>query len=230
MCGRFVRTLDSATLAAYLGVDETAEEAEEAPAPSYNVAPTDPVYAVTERRERRRMEVMRWGLIPHWASDRKGPLNINARAETVSVTPAFRDSLRRRRCLIPAEGFYEWEPKQSGRRPHYVTLAAGEPMVFAGLWAAWRDPESEDWVRSCAIITTAANRRLADIHTRMPVILEPESWDMWLDRELREADALEPLLRPLPARAVTEHPVSNLVNNVRNDLPENIAPLPAVLI
>lgn len=230
MCGRFVRTLDPATLAAYLGVDETAEEAEEAPAPSYNVAPTDPVYAVTERRERHRMEVMRWGLIPHWASDRKGPLNINARAETVSVTPAFRDSLRRRRCLIPADGFYEWEPKQSGRRPHYVTLAAGEPMVFAGLWAAWRDPESEDWVLSCAIITTAANRRLADIHTRMPVILEPESWDMWLDRELREADALEPLLRPLPARAITEHPVSNLVNNVRNDLPENIAPLPDVLI
>ena len=231
MCGRFVRTLEPAALAAYLGVEEITEEAaDETPAPSFNVAPTDPVYAVTERRGRRRMEAMRWGLIPHWASDRKGPLSINARAETVSVKPAFRDSLRRRRCLIPADGFYEWEPKQSGRRPHYVTLAAGEPMVFAGLWAAWRNPESDDWVRSCAIITTSANRRLADIHTRMPVILEPESWDMWLDRELREADALEPLLRPLPASAITEHPVSDLVNNVRNDLPENIAPLPTGLI
>ena len=227
MCGRFVRTLEPAALAAYLGADEAVGQA---PAPSWNVAPTDPVYAAAERRGRRLLETMRWGLIPHWASGRKGPLNINARAETVSTTPAFRDSLRRRRCLIPADGFYEWEPKQSGRRPHYVTLASGEPMVFAGLWSAWRDPESEEWVLSCAVITTVANRRLEGIHTRMPVILEPESWDMWLDGELRQADALEPLLRPLPAAAITEHPVADLVNNVRNDLPENIDPLPAGLI
>ena len=227
MCGRFVRTLEPAALAAYLGADEVVGQA---PAPSWNVAPTDPVCAAVERRGRRLLETMRWGLIPHWASGRKGPLNINARAETVSATPAFRDSLRRRRCLIPADGFYEWEPKQSGRRPHYVTLASGEPMTFAGLWSAWRDPESEEWVRSCAVITTVANRRLEGIHARMPVILEPESWDMWLDGELREADALEPLLRPLPAPAITEHPVADLVNNVRNDLPENIAPLPAGLI
>ena len=227
MCGRFVRTLEPAALAAYLGADEVVGQA---PAPSWNVAPTDPVCAAVERRGRRLLETMRWGLIPHWASGRKGPLNINARAETVSTTPAFRDSLRRRRCLIPADGFYEWEPKQSGRRPHYVTLASGEPMTFAGLWSAWRDPESEEWVRSCAVITTVANRRLEGIHARMPVILEPESWDMWLDGELREADALEPLLRPLPAPAITEHPVADLVNNVRNDLPENIAPLPAGLI
>ena len=227
MCGRYVRTLEPAALAAYLGADEVVGQA---PAPSWNVAPTDPVCAAVERRGRRLLETMRWGLIPHWASGRKGPLNINARAETVSATPAFRDSLRRQRCLIPADGFYEWEPKQSGRRPHYVTLASGEPMTFAGLWSAWRDPESEEWVRSCAVITTVANRRLEGIHARMPVILEPESWDMWLDRELREADALEPLLRPLPAPAITEHPVADLVNNVRNDLPENIAPLPAGLI
>lgn len=227
MCGRFVRTLEPAALAAYLGADEAVGQA---PAPSWNVAPTDPVCAAVERRGRRLLETMRWGLIPHWASGRKGPLNINARAETVSATPAFRDSLRRRRCLIPADGFYEWEPKQAGRRPHYVTLASGEPMTFAGLWSAWRDPESREWVRSCAVITTVANRRLEDIHARMPVILEPESWDMWLDRELRDADALEPLLRPLPAAAVTEHPVADLVNNVRNDLPENIAPRPAGLI
>lgn len=227
MCGRYVRTLEPAALAAYLGADEVVGQA---PAPSWNVAPTDPVCAAVERRGRRLLETMRWGLIPHWASGRKGPLNINARAETVSATPAFRDSLRRQRCLIPADGFYEWEPKQAGRRPHYVTLASGEPMTFAGLWSAWRDPESGEWVRSCAVITTVANRRLEDIHTRMPVILEPESWDMWLDGELREADALEPLLRPLPAAAITEHPVADLVNNVRNDLPENIAPLPAGLI
>lgn len=227
MCGRYVRTLEPAALAAYLGADEVVGQA---PAPSWNVAPTDPVCAAVERRGRRLLETMRWGLIPHWASGRKGPLNINARAETVSATPAFRDSLRRQRCLIPADGFYEWEPKQSGRRPHYVTLASGEPMTFAGLWSAWRDPESGEWVLSCAVITTVANRRLEGIHARMPVILEPESWDMWLDRELREADALEPLLRPLPAPAITEHPVADLVNNVRNDLPENIAPLPAGLI
>lgn len=224
MCGRYVRTLEPDALASYLGVDETATERLD---PSWNVAPTDPVYAVAEQRGRRLLGAMRWGLIPHWSPDRKGPLNINARAETAAVKPAFRDSLRGKRCLIPADGFYEWEPKQDGRRPHYVTLASGEPMMFAGIWAAWRDPESDVWMRSCAIITTSANRRLSGIHTRMPVILEPESWDMWLDRELRETAALEPLLAPLRSEAVAEHPVSDLVNNVRNNLPENIAPRPA---
>ena len=219
-----MRTLEPDALASYLGVDETATERLD---PSWNVAPTDPVYAVAEQRGRRLLGAMRWGLIPHWSKDRKGPLNINARAETAAVKPAFRDSLRGKRCLIPADGFYEWEPKQDGRHPHYVTLASGEPMMFAGIWAAWRDPESDDWMRSCAIITTSANRRLSGIHTRMPVILEPESWDMWLDRELRETAALEPLLAPLRSEAVAEHPVSDLVNNVRNNLPENIAPRPA---
>lgn len=227
MCGRYVRTLEPGALASYLGADEAATERLD---PSWNVAPTDPVYAVAEQRGRRLLGAMRWGLIPHWSQDRKGPLNINARAETAAVKPAFRDSLRRKRCLIPADGFYEWEPKQDGRRPHYVTLASGEPMMFAGIWAAWRDPESDDWMRSCAIITTAANRRLSGIHTRMPVILEPESWDMWLDRELRETAALEPLLAPLRSEAIAEHPVSDLVNNVRNNLPENIAPRPAGLV
>lgn len=224
MCGRYVRTLEPDALASYLGVDETATERLD---PSWNVAPTDPVYAVAEQRGRHLLGAMRWGLIPHWSKDRKGPLNINARAETAAVKPAFRDSLRGKRCLIPADGFYEWEPKQDGRRPHYVTLASGEPMMFAGIWAAWRDPESDVWMRSCAIITTSANRCLSGIHTRMPVILEPESWDMWLDRELRETAALEPLLAPLRSEAVAEHPVSDLVNNVRNNLPENIAPRPA---
>ena len=227
MCGRYVRTLEPDALASYLGADEAATERLD---PSWNVAPTDPVYAVAEQRGRRLLGAMRWGLIPHWSQDRTGPLNINARAETAAVKPAFRDSLRRKRCLIPADGFYEWEPKQDGRRPHYVTLASGEPMMFAGIWAAWRDPESDDWMRSCAIITTAANRRLSGIHTRMPVILEPESWDMWLDRELRETAALEPLLAPLRSEAIAEHPVSDLVNNVRNNLPENIAPRPAGLV
>lgn len=227
MCGRYVRTLEPDALASYLGADETATERLD---PSWNVAPTDRVYAVAEQRGRRLLGAMRWGLIPHWSPDRTGPLNINARAETAAVKPAFRDSLRGKRCLIPADGFYEWEPKQDGRRPHYVTLASGEPMMFAGIWAAWRDPESDGWMRSCAIITTAANRRLSGIHTRMPVILEPESWDMWLDRELRETAALEPLLAPLRSEAVAEHPVSDLVNNVRNNLPENIAPRPAGLV
>lgn len=227
MCGRYVRTLEPGALASYLGADEAAAEVLD---PSWNVAPTNPVYAVAEQRGRRLLGAMRWGLIPHWSQDRKGPLNINARAETVAVKPAFRDSLRGKRCLIPADGFYEWEPKQDGRRPHYVTLASGEPMMFAGIWAAWREPESDGWMRSCAIITTSANRRLSGIHTRMPVILEPESWDMWLDRELRETAALEPLLAPLRSEAVAEHPVSDLVNNVRNNLPDNIAPRPAGLV
>ena len=197
--------------------------------PSYNVAPTDEVYAVAEHEGVRRLGVLRWGLIPHWADSRKGRPNINARAETVAERPAFRDSLRRRRCIVPASGFYEWGSAAAGRQPYYITMADRSLMAFAGIWASWKDPETRRWIRSCAIITTRANEALAAIHTRMPVILPPQHLDLWLDRDVRAPEAVETLLAPLPADRIACRPVSTLVNNVRNNLPENITPLTGAL-
>ena len=221
MCGRYVINEDAGTLADYFGVDRIATDPL---AHSHNVAPTDEVYGVAEHRGSRMLGVFRWGLIPHWARDRKGPLNINARAETVATRPAFRDSLRRKRCILPAGGFFEWTPKDEGRRPYYITMADHRPMAFAGMWSSWRDPETREWIRSCAIITTRANSALAPIHTRMPVILEQQHWDLWLDRDIRSPEAVAPMLTTIPSALVTHQPVSTLVNSVRNNSPQNIAP------
>ncbi len=193
--------------------------------PSFNVAPTDQVYAVAEHGGERQIGSFRWGLIPHWAKDRKGPLNINARAESVAGKPTFHESFLRRRCILPADGFFEWEPKEQRMPPHYVTMSNGQPMAFAGIWASWRDPDTDSWVRSCAIITTTANSVLAPIHTRMPVILPPSDWDQWLDRDNHDVDPLQELLVPIAADQVREHTVSTLVNRVANNLAENILPL-----
>lgn len=220
MCGRYVINEDAAFLADYFRVDRVVTDRLTY---SYNVAPTDEVYGVAEHRGTRMLGVFRWGLIPHWAQDRKGPLNINARAETVATRPAFRDSLRRRRCLLPAGGFFEWGPKDQGRRPFYVTMADHRPMAFAGIWSSWRDPETREWTRSCAIITTQANSVLASIHTRMPVILDQRDWDLWLDRDIRSPEAVTPMLTATPPELMTHHSVSTLVNNVRNNSPQNIA-------
>ncbi len=222
MCGRYVINEDPDTLAAYFNVDRVVTEPL---LPSYNVAPTDEVYGVAEHRGDRMLGVFRWGLIPHWARDRKGPLNINARSETVAFKPSFRDSLRRRRCIIPAGGFFEWSPQSQGRQPFYVTMANGDPMAFAGIWASWKNPETMAWTRSCAIITTPANDAISSIHTRMPVILRPEEWDLWLDRDTRQPEAVQHLLTPLPAERIAWYPVSKKVNSVRNNEPDNIAPL-----
>lgn len=223
MCGRYVISSDPASFAEYFGVDIVKTEALET---SYNIAPTDPVYAIAEHDGERQLGTFRWGLIPHWSKDRKGPLNINARAETVATKPAFRDSFSRKRCILPADGFYEWEAKERGRLPHYVTMRDDRPMGFAGIWASWKDPETGEWLRSCAIITTSANEAISRIHTRMPVILPAEAWEEWLDRDNRDTEALRRLLVPIPGDRVKEHAVSTLVNSVKNNLPENIVPLP----
>ena len=213
---------DPDALARFFGVERMAAEGL---GPSYNVAPTDEVYAVAEHEGVRGLGALRWGLIPHWAKSRKGRPNINARAETVADRPAFRDSFRRRRCIVPASGFYEWAPESAGRQPFYITMADRSPMAFAGIWASWKDPETRRRVRSCAVITTRACEAIASIHTRMPVILPPEHWDLWLDREITAPEAVEPLLAPAPASRITRRPVSTLVNSVRNNLPENILTL-----
>ena len=221
MCGRFVAASDPDQLAAWFDVDET--RTDELPA-SYNVAPTMPVYAVSEHADRRYLVSFRWGLVPTWSDDPKaGSRMINARSESVADKPAYRTALRRRRCIIPADGFYEWQTLPSGKTPYFIHRADGRPLAFAGLWEGWRSPDGE-WLRTCAIITGAADQRLADLHPRMPIALPREAWDVWLDRDERRPDAALDLLRRPDVAQLTWHAVGDRVNNVRNDDPTLIAP------
>lgn len=213
MCGRFSITGDLDFYAEYFGVDDVLTEQI---SPSWNVAPTDPVYVIAERDGRRQLGSMRWGLVPHWAPDTRS-IHINARSETVATTPAFRDSFSSRRCLIPADGFYEWEPPEQGRTPHWVYRADGHPMVFAGIWASRQDPASGEWLRTCSILTKGAEGVIASIHERMPIALSPEVWDGWLDRDLRDAEAALGLLQPIDPDTIMEHVVSRQVNSVKNN-------------
>ena len=223
MCGRFVQSQSPDAYAAYFGADELRTEAL---APSFNVAPTDPVYAIAAHGGARLLGTFRWGLLPFWAKDRKlAARNINARAETVAEKPSFRQSFAKRRCIIPADGFYEWQPRPKGKLPHYIHRRDGEPLALAGLWATWRDPESGERIRTCTIITSAANELVADVHDRMPVALPREAWAEWLDPDIGEVSDLQELLRTYPAAAMAMHPVSTLVNKVQNNVPELIVPL-----
>ena len=181
----------------------------------YDVAPTQEVLTVVGG-ENRRAGYMRWGLIPHWAKNASiGSRMINARAETVAQKPAFRDALRRRRCLVLADGFYEWQRTGAVRRPMRVVMRSGEPFAFAGLWSVWRDPDGNA-IPSCAIITTAANDLLRPIHERMPVILPRDMEEFWLD-------ALTSVLAPYSSDEMETYEVSSLVNSVGNDGPGVVA-------
>ncbi len=222
MCGRFVVAQDVDTYTRFFGVDEVRTEVLER---SYNVAPTDRIYAIAAHDRLRLLGTFRWGLIPLWATNQKRG-HINARAETLAEKPAFGDAFRRRRCIIPADGFYEWQRQDRGKLPHFIYRRDGAPMALAGLWSRWRDPVSGDAVSSAAIVTMDAHPSLASIHGRMPVMLETEMWDAWLDPAESNPDRLRRLLVPDPETAITHHTVSTLVNDVRNNLPECIVPLP----
>ena len=188
-------------------------------APSYNIAPTQNVLTVVGG-EQRRAGYMRWGLIPSWAKDKSiGSRMINARAETVAEKPSFRNALTRRRCLIIADGFYEWQKVGAKKRTMRIVMQSGEPFAFAGLWETWRDPEGEV-VPSCTIITTSANDILSPIHHRMPVILPREVEDFWLDDSVTDPEALISVLTPYDDDSMETYEVSPLVNNVRNNGPE----------
>jgi putative SOS response-associated peptidase YedK len=213
MCGRFSLAGDVDFYADYFGVDLIATDPLE---PSWNVAPTDRVYVVVEREGLRTLEQMRWGFIPHWSAVGRNP-HINARRETVATTPAFRDSLARKRCLIPADGFYEWEP--SGRRPHWLFRADGYPVGFAGIWSTWRQPSTGTLVRSCAIVTGPARGVVAPLHHRMPQALDPAAWGGWLDRSLTAGEQALAGLRTIGDDLWMARPVSTLVNSVRNNGP-----------
>ena len=222
MCGRYALGGDASDYADYLGVERVVTD----PLPkSYNVAPTDPVYVAAEWDGERLLGTMRWGFVPHWADDLRS-IQINARAETVATKPMFRDSFARKRCLIPADGFYEWEPKEEGRTPHWVYREDGVPMAFAGIYSSVKDPATDQWVRTCAIVTTGAEGRIASIHDRMPVALDPATWDDWLDRDLTDVQHAASLLRPIPSGLITDHVVSSEVNSVRNNQPGLRSPAP----
>lgn len=191
--------------------------------PRYNIAPTQKVLVITNDGTANHPETMRWGLIPSWAKDPSiGSRLINARAETVAEKPSFRTALRRRRCLIPADGFYEWRKEGSRRIPMRITLKSGEPFAFAGLWESWKNPEGQ-WVKSCTIITTEPNEVMAPIHNRMPVILLPDVESLWVDPKAEDLTTLVGLLAPYPAEDMEAYQVSTAVNSSKSNVPECIA-------
>jgi putative SOS response-associated peptidase YedK len=221
MCGRFVSASPPDEIARYF--DAAAPEA--LLEPSYNVAPTNDVYAVTADGGVRRVDAFHWGLVPAWAKDPKvGSRMINARADTLAAKNAYKPAFKRRRCLIPADGFFEWQklPGVKRKQPHFVHRPDGERFAFAGLWEVWRGPKDADGnrtgdpLRSCTIITTTPNETMAQIHDRMPVILPPSAWDDWLDPDNDDIETLGKLLVPAPASITELTPVSTEVNNVRN--------------
>ena len=220
MCGRYSLTASLDELARRFDFDSNRDDFE----PRYNIAPTQQVLAVVGG-DARRAGFIRWGLIPQWAKgDSASPPVINARAETVAEKPTFRDSLRRRRCLILADGFYEWQTVGDTKRPMRVALRSGEPFAFAGLWSMSSDSEGNR-ISSCAIITTTANDLLRPIHHRMPVILPEELENLWLDRALDDPLALTQILEPYPDNALVAYEVSRLVNSASNDHPEVATPV-----
>lgn len=217
MCGRFVAAADADQLALWFNVDD--QRTDELPA-SYNVAPTMPVYAIAEHAGRRHLVSFRWGLVPTWADDTKSAARmINARAETVADKPAYRTALQRRRCLIPADGFYEW--RVDDKTPFYIHRRNGDRLAFAGLWEAWKQPDGE-WLRTCTIVTTQAAPRLQPLHPRMPIVLPAQAWDQWLDRDERRPAAALAVLEQPASDDLAWHAVGNDVNNVRNDRPDLI--------
>lgn len=226
MCGRYVSVSSPTILAERF--DVTTLRVTETPEPNYNVAPRAEVPVVAESSEHERvLDLVRWGLVPSWAKDIKiGDRMINARAETVMTTNAYKRAFERRRCIIPADGFYEWQkiPHRKTKQPWFFRRRDGEPLAFAGVWEIWHDPNDTDpdapRIRSCAIITTDANELVQPVHDRMPVALSESVWDTWLDRDNRDVDALAELLKPAPATEMEAWPVSLLVNKADNNGPE----------
>jgi putative SOS response-associated peptidase YedK len=226
VCGRFTSRSSPTALVSFLGVEDVV-------APDlgarFNVAPTDEVYAVAVRAGRRTLGTVRWGLVPSWSESPAGAARmINARAETVATTPAFRDAFRRRRCIVPADGFYEWVRTDDGRQAYHLHRADGRPLAFAGVWDSWRDRRLPDGERrvTCAIVTTRANESVRPVHDRMPVVLAPTAWEAWLEPSNDDLGELESFLVPAPDDLLAVEKVGRRVNDVRNDGPDLVVPVP----
>lgn len=227
MCGRFVSVSSLDLLVERFAVDEVTTEALE---PRWNVAPTQDVYAVLGDERGRRLGTLRWGFVPYWAKAlTKGPRPINARIESLAESSMFGRAFERRRCLLPADGFYEWQTRDDGtKRPWFLHDPDDDPLAFAGVWTVWRGPDGhQDPVFSCAIVTTAARGRIADLHDRMPVILPPRLWTDWLTADADRAPHLQDAVARLGPPALVARPVSTRVNNVRNEGPELLDPAEA---
>jgi putative SOS response-associated peptidase YedK len=238
MCGRFALITPPVRLARYFQAtldDTVAPEA----APSWNVAPTDPVLGIAAHQSQetgqldRQLHAYRWGLIPSWAKDpSSGNRLFNARSESVATKAAFRSAFKSRRVIIPADGFYEWRALDKGtKQPHYFTRTDGAPLALAGLSEWWRDPrapEDAPWIRSCTIITTDAGPDMDGIHDRMPVVLDPATFDLWLDPAHTDTDELTALLHDAPAGTMRHHAVGQQVGNVRNNDASLVEPVAAV--
>ncbi|HEY6096439.1 MAG TPA: SOS response-associated peptidase [Candidatus Deferrimicrobium sp.] len=223
MCGRFTLFEPDKVLSREFGVSGVPPLS-----PRYNIAPSQPVAAVraAPAGSGRELALLRWGLVPSWSKDPAiGSRLINARAETAREKPSFRNAFKRRRCLIPANGFYEWRRLERGKQPYFVRMRDERIFAFAGLWDRWESPE-EDAVETCAILTTSANAVLAPIHDRMPVILPPGEYDRWLDPSPKDPDALTSLLVPFPPERMLAYPVSPRVNAPSADDKGCMAPLP----
>ena len=220
MCGRFASQLPPELLRrAFAALGDIPNTP-----PSWNVAPTQAALVVRRNPEtgERRLDALRWGLVPHFIKDLKACKRpINARSETIATSGMFRGALASRRCLVPADAFYEWKAMADGKQPYAIARTDGAPLAFAGLWEGWRDPAGEV-LRTFTIATTAASEDMAGLHHRMPVILEPDDWPVWLGEESGEYAAL---MRPAPVGTVWLWPVSRAVNNMRNNGPELLVPM-----
>ena len=223
MCGRYRLSRRKQIVEEYF---ETADWQDDW-SPRYNIAPTQPIPVIRQNPKEpvKELSLMRWGLIPSWAKDPSvAARTINARSETAATKPAFRDPVRFRRCLIPADAFYEWKRTATSKQPYCFELNDGEMFAFAGLWERWHDPSGQ-WVKSCSILTTIPNSVTSVVHDRMPVILDRESYDLWLDPGMQNVAEISELLKPYDARLMRCYPVSSRVNHVANDDEECSRPI-----
>ena len=222
MCGRFTQTASPEVLAQQFALTDPPLFT-----PRYNIAPTQQVATIRLNPDSAKREcvMLRWGLIPSWAKDAKiGNQCINAKAETVAEKPSFRSAFKKRRCLVVATGFYEWQVQGRTKQPMWIGLGNKHPFAFAGLWEHWKPAEGEP-LETCTIITTEPNDLMAPIHNRMPVILSPPGYDQWLDPTFQQAEPLKALLHPYPSEELMAYPVSTLVNNPRHDAPQCLEPV-----
>jgi putative SOS response-associated peptidase YedK len=222
MCGRYRLSRRKQFIA-----DHSDASGEEDWEPLYNIAPTQAVPIIRQhpKEPRRELSLVRWGLIPSWSKDASSAARmINARSETAATLPAFRDALRLRRCIVPADGFYEWQKTAKTKQPFCFEVRDGELFGFAGLWERWKDAAG-NWIKTCTILTTTPNAATAAVHDRMPVILRPDSYDLWLDPGFTDVAAASEMLQPFDAAAMRAYPVSGRVSNVVNDDAECSAPV-----